>query len=112
MNFYFATKAHVKKLQQLAANARLVAPDGFYQAPLSSLRACYNGVGPQAWSHFFRQKITALLEFFEPEALIHDYEYTYLPKSYSGFLKANVRFLRNGIKYAFFLYGKNSIRQF
>ena len=107
-NCYYADAAQIKKLRQLIADAKLNVPDGFEETSIENLQKCYNGIGPQAWSICFRSYVTRILNSFEPEALIHDWEYTYSPKQYCFFTIANVRFLLNGIKYSFYLYGLNS----
>ena len=59
------------------------------------LQSCYNGIGPERWSSRFRKLTTDLLRFFESDALIHDWEYTYQPKTYIHFTLANLRFSAN-----------------
>ena len=106
-NCYDADAAQIKKLRQLIADAQLNVPDGFEQTSIANLQKCYNGIGPQAWSIYFRSYVTKILDSFEPEALIHDWEYTYSPKRYCFFTIANIRFFINGIKYSIYQHGLN-----
>lgn len=101
---HIASVKHIEYLLRQIQAARLYVPPGF-PGELKSLQQCYNGIGPACWSSRFREVVTELLQRFEPEALIHDWEYTYLPKTYWSFTLANLRFLYNGIKYAIFDYG-------
>ncbi len=73
----------------------LSAPAGFAVCPVATLRAVYNGIGPDRWSAQLRRVCTELLEWFEPEALIHDWEYAFQPKTYWKFTVANLRFAWN-----------------
>ena len=95
MTEYDYSESHVAAVAALAADLNLVAPAGFYAASPAVLRRCYNGIGPDRWSGRFRKKVTELLEWFEPEALIHDWEYTFMPKTYAAFTLANLRFAAN-----------------
>ena len=103
--YYFATPARIKSLRQQICDAGLHAPEAFFLADCEVLRACYNGIGPDRWSSRFRGFVTGLLRWFEPEALIHDWEYTYRPKTYRAFTVANLRLAWNGVRFAFFLHG-------
>lgn len=86
---------HIRALRRHIITANLVAPAGFFQATDLELQRCYNGIGPDRWSKRFRKLTTDLLRFFESDALIHDWEYTFQPKSYIHFTVANARFLVN-----------------
>lgn len=110
---YFATPQHVEYLLRQIKAARLNVPKGFSSTDRVDLLQCYNGIGPDRWSCRFRKMTTEILEWFEPEALIHDWEYTYSPKTMWHFTVANMRFLFNGIKYAIFCYGfsKKTMKQ-
>ena len=103
--YYFASMERIEGLRKQICAAGLNAPETFFMASHDDLRACYNGVGPDRWSSRFRGFVTKLLDWFEPEALIHDWEYTYQPKTYWSFTIANLRLLYNGLKYALFTQG-------
>lgn len=105
MQEYFATVEHIQYLVRQIKGAKLSVPQAFWSTSEKDLRKCYNGIGPDRWSNRFRKLTTSLLEQFEPEALIHDWEYTYAPKTMWHFFVANIRFLYNGIKYAMFCFG-------
>ena len=98
--YYFATIEKITVLLQQISTARLSVPQGFSASSTETLRECYNGVGPDAWSSRFRKFVTWLLEPFEPDALIHDWEFTFAPRTYKAFTAANWRFLCNGIRFA------------
>lgn len=99
---YFATVEHIESLLKSVKEAGLNVPKDFGQASIEDLQKCYNGVGPDSWSTRFRSFVTSALKLFEPEALIHDWEFTYSPKTFKAFTAANIRFMFNGIKFALF----------
>ena len=86
---------HVQSLKMRCFSARLSMPYFFRFASDEQLQACYNGIGPEAWAPGLRSIVTALLDRFEPEALIHDWEFTYQPRTYTAFTLANIRFAWN-----------------
>lgn len=88
---------HVNDLYNIVLQKKLSIPAEFEKEKISILRQCYNGIGPDRWSSQFRAFTTSLLEFFEAEAMIHDYEYSLPKKSYWRFSKANLRFAFNGV---------------
>lgn len=87
----------IEYLRNLAAARNLSAPAQFWETSPEVLEKVYNGIGPDRWSSRFRAAVTALLERYEEEALIHDWEYTYQPKTYLHFLLANLRFAVNTV---------------
>ena len=95
MNYEYSMD-EVKEILKRIKSLNLSAPACFWCCTTEELAARYNGIGPDAWSSKFRRKATELLQWFEPEALIHDWEYTYQPKSYWHFTLANLRFAANG----------------
>ena len=103
--YYFASPEHIEELKKQVCSAGLDAPDAFFMASCEELRAVYNGIGPDRWSSRFRGFVTRLLRWFEPEALIHDWEYTFQPKTYRAFTVANVRLLYNGVRFAVMTHG-------
>lgn len=86
---------HILGLRDRIIADDLVAPAGFFMANVHTLQQCYNGIGPERWSPRFRDLTSRLLKSFWCEALIHDWEYTYSPKTYTHFTIANARFLVN-----------------
>ena len=79
---YDYTMDEVMRVAVRAEQLALSMPAGFSTCPLATLRAVYNGIGPDRWSARLRRVVTELLEWFAPEALIHDWEYTFQPKTY------------------------------
>ena len=98
---YNFTIEHVKALKLHCFDAGLSMPTLFRFASAEQLQACYNGIGPEAWAPGLRSIVTVLLDRFEPEALIHDWEYTHQPKTYGAFTWANIRFAWNAFLCAF-----------
>ena len=98
------SRSHIRELRYLAVIHDLSAPDQFWAESEEWLTEFYNGIGPEAWSGKFRRLTTWLLEFFEADALIHDYEYSLPGKSYWKFTLANVRFAWNACVLAFGAY--------
>lgn len=107
MGEFFASAAEIQVLRGLISAAKLSVPEGFKTADTPTLRECYNGVGPEAWSSVFRKFVTWLLDAFEPDALVHDWEFTFAPRTYRAFTAANWRFLRNGIRFAVYTHKFN-----
>lgn len=95
---YSFTLDHVRKLKMHCFETHLSMPEMFRFATAEQLQACYNGVGPDRWSSFFRRFTTWILTFLEASALIHDWEFTYQPKNYSAFTVANLRLAYNAAK--------------
>ncbi len=75
----------------------LSRPTGFDQTPPDTLARIYNGIGPEHWSPRYREFVTRALTRYEPEALIHDWEFIFQPKTYLTFTLANLRFACNAI---------------
>ena len=100
--YYFASIEKIAALLLQIRAAKLSTPQGFSDSSAETLRKCYNGVGPDAWSSRFREFVTWLLEPFEPDALIHDWEFTFAPRTYKAFTAANWRFLCNGVRFAIY----------
>ena len=73
-------------------------PELFRFASAEQLQVCYNGIGPDRWSSRFRRFTTWILTFLEASALIHDWEFTYQPKTYGYFTLANLRLAWNAAK--------------
>lgn len=97
---YDYSLSHVTALCGQIREAGLSTPLLFWRLAMEARRACYNGIGPAAWSPWFRRAVTWLLEWFEVEALIHDVEYAYAPRTYWAFTIANARFALNALLYA------------
>jgi len=90
--------SHVQDLKMHCFSARLSMPEMFRFATLEVLQACYNGIGPDRWSSRFRRFTTWILTFLEAPALIHDWEFTWQPKTYGAFTLANLRLAFNATK--------------
>lgn len=112
MSLYLYEIADIQALRAEAMQAGLSIPESFMDASDELLQRCYNGIGPDRWSSRFRNLTTYLLEFFEADALIHDYEYSLPDKSYFQFTVANLRFIWNAAVLAFVRHGGcgNAIR--
>ena len=89
---------HIRDLKMHCFSVRLSMPELFRFATLEDLQSCYNGIGPDRWSSRFRRFTTWVLTFLEAPALIHDWEYTYQPKTYGYFTLANLRLAYNAAK--------------
>lgn len=94
MNYDY-TLHHVLEVGLNVTDNNLSAPAKFFSTPGWMLMEIYNGIGPDCWNPRFREKVTELLAWFEPEALVHDWEYTFQPKTYCHFTIANLRFALN-----------------
>ena len=92
----------VKELLKQVYVYRLSVPTAFKRENIETLEAVYNGIGPEHWNHLLRGIITALFLLFAPAALVHDYEFSVLPKNYKHFTQANCRLAYNCIRLALF----------
>ena len=101
----------IQTLRSIAIQNKLSMPNSFLTADDIFLCACYNGIGPDRWSGYFRRITTWLLDFFAADALIHDYEYSLPAKSYFHFTMANLRFVWNAAVLAFSSYDKKKAIQ-
>ncbi len=70
-------------------------PRDFFRTPVADLQKCCNGVGPARWHRITRRIFSGLLHFLNEAAVIHDWEFTYQPKTYFHFTKANLRLVFN-----------------
>ena len=98
---YHYSVDHIRELRQQIELYALSAPPEFFLTDDASLQTAYNGIGPESWCPVFRNLTSFLLQFFEADALIHDFEYSGKAKSYSHFTQANLRFAWNAAKLAF-----------
>lgn len=105
MSLYLYEISDIQALRAEAMQAGLSIPGSFMDASDELLQRCYNGIGPDRWSSCFRRLTTYLLDFFEADALIHDYEYSLPEKNYWRFTLANIRFIGNAAMLAFVRYG-------
>lgn len=101
MNYEYSTD-EVKEILKRIKSLNLSAPACFWCCTTQELAACYNGIGPDAWSSRFRKLVTSLLEKFTAPAMVHDWEYTFSPKNYWFFTVANMRFAVNSFIDAFY----------
>lgn len=98
---YFASKAHCETLLKECRDFRLWVSPGFYDTPIDELHRVYNGIGPDRFPAWLRRPLTRLFRWFEAAAFGHDWDYTYLKKTYWNFTKANFRVFWNGAKTGF-----------
>ena len=88
----------ILKVRMLRTEAKLLcfdAPDSYWDAPEIELAECYNGAGPDWLGETGREVATEILEDFEAEMTIHDWEFKMADGTRSGFNKANNRFWDN-----------------
>ena len=88
---------HVRELLDLIRDKRLLAPDAFARERFDTIVSIYNGIGPEAWPQRYREWVTSILCRYEPEALIHDWEFVFQPKTYFSFTLANLRWACNSV---------------
>lgn len=90
-------REHVWELLQLIREQDLLRPPSFDRENLETLCLVYNGIGPDAWPKRWRQWVTSVLCRYEAEALIHDWEFVFQPKTYLAFTRSNLRWACNSI---------------
>ena len=88
---------HLEELLELIRDQDLLRPSGFDRERFETLCRVYNGIGPEAWPPSCRAWVTSVLGRYEPEALIHDWEFVFQPKTYLAFTRANLRWAVNSI---------------
>lgn len=66
-----------------------------YIAPLETIRAAYNGCGPERWPAEWRDRLDALTAIYAPAVLVHDLDFGESDGTESGLTAANARFHRN-----------------
>ena len=92
-----ADRDHVTALLELIRHQDLLRPAGFDKESLATLQLVYNGIGPERWPPRYRKFVTRVLARYEPEALIHDWEFVFQPKTYLAFTVANLRWACNSV---------------
>ena len=88
---------HLIELLELIREQDLLRPPGFDRERFETLCRIYNGIGPEVWPPRYRQFVTRVLTRYEPEALIHDWEFVFQPKTYLAFTIANLRWAVNSV---------------
>lgn len=74
----------------------LERPSGFDLATLEEIAVAYNGFGPEWLPKGMRDWLAGINAYFEPAALIHDWEYQFAPdRSREAFTACNERLRRN-----------------
>ncbi|MEA4861702.1 MAG: hypothetical protein AB7F40_05265 [Victivallaceae bacterium] len=96
---------HILGLKLAGVELGLKTPPEFSGCPSEVLQRLYNGLGPDRFPAWLRKLITKLLAMFEPPALVHDWEYVFMPKTYLAFTAANLRFAANCLLTALDAYG-------
>ena len=92
-----ADRDHVTELLELIRNQDLLRPADFDKAHFKTLLRVYNGIGPERWPPRYRKFVTRVLTRYEPEALIHDWEFVFQPKTYLAFTRSNLRWACNSV---------------
>jgi hypothetical protein len=81
----------------LIREKELLRPSDLDRTSIGTLARVYNGIGPEAWPERYRKWVSLALARYEPEALVHDWEFVFQPKTYFSFTRANLRFALNSI---------------
>ena len=87
----------IKELKELAEKYELENVAIIRRYTMAQLCKYYNGIGPDAFPEWLREKVTELHPSLEPAALIHDLEWTESDGSEEKFQASNERLERNGI---------------
>jgi hypothetical protein len=82
-------------LRDICLDYEFEVQEGFYLCPLDRLEEIYNGCGPDWLPEFFRDKLSAYLEFFEPAFLEHDFSFECSDRTRKGFAFSNKRLYDN-----------------
>ena len=85
----------IKRLRTLCGNYEFEVANNFYICPLDRLGEIYNGCGPDWLPEFFRDKLSAYLDFFEAAFLEHDFSFECSDRTRNGFNAANKRLYVN-----------------
>jgi hypothetical protein len=93
----------LQELKDLKDRARAAGCEGLYfvtRHPFANLRHICNGIGPEAFPAWLRDKINGLHPTLEPAAMIHDCEWHNNDGTKTAFFDSNQRLKRNGYKLA------------
>jgi len=89
------TEEKIIRLRNICIDYAFEVQEGFLLCPLNRLEEIYNGCGPDWLPEFFRDKLSAYLEFFEPAFLEHDFSFECSNRTKTGFKDSNKRLHRN-----------------
>ncbi len=89
---------HVLQLVVRLQACRASLPTGFRHCPVEVLAEMYNGIGPSRWPAWARRAITWAMRRLEAPALVHDFEWSTVPRTYWNFTASNLRIVCNGFK--------------
>ena len=89
------TPAQAEEIRQEARERGLEADDSFWSATAEELAEAMNGIGPDWFSFWSREKVTENQGRFRGPAGIHDWDYKRSTGRWADFCAANERFLRN-----------------
>jgi hypothetical protein len=92
------SKNSITQLLALIKVKNYSVPEGFDEASVSYLEVIYNGIGAEWMNPKVRNMLAKFLKCLEPDALIHDFEFSGSNKSYFAFTKANLRLAYNAFK--------------
>ena len=90
----------IKELKELAEQYKLENCEIIRRYTMAQLCKYYNGIGPDAFPEWLRDKVSEWNPSLEPAALIHDLEWTESDGSEEMFQASNERLERNGIRLA------------
>ena len=90
--------AEINRIRTRIFFGRFSVPRDFFSTDAEVIARIYNGVGPEHWSARFRRFTSWVLDFLEAPAMIHDWEYTFQPKTYWRFTLANLRLAKNAAR--------------
>ena len=88
---------HIRALRAYAFDHDFSVPLSAMAATDVQLQTVYNGIGAEWMPKFLRKFITWLLTNLEASSMYHDWEFA-IGKTFSDFIKANVRFVYNAAK--------------
>jgi hypothetical protein len=98
MMFTMETTQRMMDLRKEIVDLDLDAEPEFREASINSLLEIYNGCGPDWLPEGIRDLLTSHYAFFEPAFVIHDWDYTKLPKTEKDFHRANERLFTNCVR--------------
>ena len=85
----------IDALVKMAVEADLKGLDFLSQFTYAQLAEGYNGIGPEFLPERVRERVSEILEIFEPAALIHDMRYSMGDGCHRCFYYANWEFQEN-----------------
>ena len=89
------TKKELSELLDKIIDYNLEINSEYWKLKQSDLLGIYNGIGPDSFPDYIRNKLSQMLELLLPAVLIHDIDFYFSDCTPKSFYESNNRFYRN-----------------